>query len=82
MKATKQPFYFRFVVADHYSHEFRKFSPAQRFAKRIKEKIYLQIFLKSNTYNEPYDEVVISDISEVESAQQTLIANIQKYLTN
>lgn len=76
----KTPYHFKLIVPCHYEKEFKKFSSAKKFAEKTGEKVYLQIYLHKNKANEPYNELVISNETEIELAKLQLIASIQKYL--
>lgn len=71
-------YYFKYVVPDHYAREFSRLQPALHCAKKLNEKVYLTTFSKSNTYNEPYDEVVISSVDQIKPAKKQLIASFYK----
>ena len=71
-------YYFKYIVPDHYEHEFTRFRPAQRLAKKLGEKVYLTTFSKSNSYREPYDERVISNTREIKPAKKELINSFYK----
>lgn len=66
-------YYFKYIVPDHYEHEFTRFRPAQRLAKKLNEKVYLMTFHVNNSYNEPYHEEVISSSKEIVTAKKKLI---------
>ena len=53
---------------------------SKKFAEKTGEKVYLQIYLHKNKANEPYNELVISNETEIELAKLQLITSIQKYL--
>lgn len=76
----KTPYYFKLSVPCHYEREFRKFSSAKKFAEKTGEKVYLIIYLHNNKAKESYNELVISNETEIEVAKLQLIASIQKYL--
>lgn len=78
MKANVN-YYFKFIVPSHYEVPFRSFKQAQKFAKKIGEKVYLTIYSKSNSYNEPYFEKVVTCEEEIESFKAEMI---QHFLTN
>lgn len=71
-------YYFRYVVSDHYAHECIRFRTAKGLAKKLGEKIYLTSFSKSNTYNEPYDEEIITSLTEVPALKKKMITSFYK----
>lgn len=71
-------YYFRYVVSDHYAHECVRFRTAKALAKKLNEKIYLTSFSKSNTYDEPYDEEVITSLTEVPALKKKMISSFYK----
>lgn len=76
----KKPYYFKFVVADQVEHKHNTYKQAVKTSQRVKEGVFLVIYLYSNKYKEPYDEVQIFDESEIEKAKEKLVRTIQKYL--
>ena len=71
-------YYFKYIVPDHYEREFSRLRPALRYAKKLNEKVYLTSFSKSNTYNEPYDEEIVSAVPDIAPAKKKLIVSFYK----
>ncbi len=71
-------YYFKYIVPDHSLREFSRFMPALRFARKTNENVYLTSFSINNSYNEPYDEVVISSADEIAPARKKLISSFYK----
>ena len=71
-------YYFRYIVTGDIEKEYTRFRQAIRFAEKHQEIVYLTSFSKSNTYNEPYDEVEISEFNQIKPARKKLIASFYK----
>jgi hypothetical protein len=71
-------YYFKYTVWTHYKREFSRLRPALRFAKKLNEKVYLTTFSKSNSCNEPYDEEIISELTDIAPAKKKLISSFYK----
>lgn len=76
---AKVNYYFKFIVPSHYEVPFRSFKQAQKFAKNIGEMVYLTLYSKSNIYNEPYFEKVVTCEEEIEGFKSEMIHD---FLTN
>lgn len=81
MKAIEK-YYFKFIVSSHYAMEFNTFKQAQKVAKKINEKIYLTIYSKSNSFNEPYFEKIVTSEDEINDLKDQMIGDFLTYLNN
>ena len=71
-------YYFRYVVSDSLLTQFDRFKPASRLAKKLEEKVYLTAFSYSNSFNEPYNEEIITSVDEIAPARKKLIGSFYK----
>ena len=71
-------YYFKYVVPGSVEQHFSRFKPASCLALKKDEKVYLTTFSKFNTYNEPYDEVMINSVEEIGPARKKLIYSFYK----
>jgi len=77
MKKTE--YYFRYVVTGQIEKEFTTLRESKIFAKKNNEKIYLTVYLYSNKYNEPYDEILITGSTNIKESKSKLIQVVLKY---
>ena len=65
--------YFKYIVPNHYEEEYDTLAGAKHRATILHEKVYLCIFSKRNSYNEVYDEEIITKDSNIAEIKENLI---------
>jgi len=65
-ESLEPQYYFKFCVPDSQAHYFNNYKAAAKKAKKLDEKIWLQIYHKKNPYKEVYAEIAIF-VNEPES---------------
>jgi hypothetical protein len=74
--------YFRFVVSSSVEYKFTSLRLARIKAKQLNEVIYLTIYLYKNRYNEPYNEMQLSEhetIETIAAKKAILLDKTRKY---
>lgn len=74
-----EKYYFRFLVYTGITFIHETYEEALETATEHDKPIYLSIFSRDNRYQEVYDEVIISDPSEIAEAKEDLIRSFKKW---
>lgn len=74
----KTDYYFKYVVVDHIEHHFNSVLAAKKKAKQLDTKVSLCIFSKKNKNNEVYDEVEVTERTDLKKSKEALIRSFNK----